>query len=263
MVSRHTCADKEHYRTPRAHNAPVTITPCSLPHTPSKAGKFHPSFAREFVLRRFALSPRRTLGLLAAMAIGLFGAFLLTSPASAHTAAVKGTAACESATGTWTVTWTVSNDYNLVATLSDVKAGPDGSTLTGLASTIPAAAKGGHTTITGTETVKAPATVATLSAHVVWSDNYTQDVKGSVELTGPCTESPSPSASPSAPASPSASPSKTAVAPVSSSPASGTGAGSTLPVTGTSLTWFIVAAVVLIGGGAALFFVSRRRRTNA
>jgi LPXTG-motif cell wall-anchored protein len=197
------------------------------------------------------------------MAIGLFGAFLLTSPASAHTASVKGEAKCESATGTWTVTWTVTNDYNDVANLSKVTAGPDGSKLT-LGDSIPAASHG-NTSITGTEIVTAPATEATLSAHVVWpKDAYSQDISGKVALEGPCTKpSESPSASPSAPASPSASPSKTAVAPVSSSPASGTGAGSTLPVTGTSLTWFIVAAVVLIGGGAALFFVSRRRRTNA
>ena len=260
MVSRHTCADKEHYGTPRAHNAPVTTTPCSLPHTPSKAGKFHPSFAREFVLRRFALSPRR---LLAAAAIGVVGALAFASSASAHTAGVTGVAACESATGTWTVTWTVSNDWNLDAKLSKVTVGPAGSVMTDLPTTITAAPKNGHTTITGTETVKAPATEATLTAHVRWSDGVTQNIKGAVELSGPCTESPSPSPSASAPASPSPSPSKTAVAPVSSSPASGTGAGSTLPVTGTSLTWFIVAAVVLIGGGAALFFVSRRRRTNA
>jgi TQXA domain-containing protein/LPXTG-motif cell wall-anchored protein len=44
--------------------------------------------------------------------------------------------------------------------------------------------------------------------------------------------------------------------------ASGVGAGSTLPVTGTSLTWIIVAAVVLLGGGAGLFVISRRRRTH-
>lgn len=50
--------------------------------------------------------------------------------------------------------------------------------------------------------------------------------------------------------------------PTPSASASGTGAGSTLPVTGTSLTWIVVAAVVLIGGGAALFVVSRRRRTS-
>jgi TQXA domain-containing protein/LPXTG-motif cell wall-anchored protein len=47
-----------------------------------------------------------------------------------------------------------------------------------------------------------------------------------------------------------------------SASASGTGAGSTLPVTGTSLTWIVVAAVVLLGGGAGLFVMARRRRTQ-
>jgi TQXA domain-containing protein/LPXTG-motif cell wall-anchored protein len=50
--------------------------------------------------------------------------------------------------------------------------------------------------------------------------------------------------------------------PTPSASASGVGAGSTLPVTGTSLTWIIVAAVVLLGGGAGLFVLSRRRRTQ-
>lgn len=216
-------------------------------------------------MRRFAMPKRRTLGLLTAMAAGLFGAVLLTSPASAHTASVSGVAKCESATGTWSVTWTVKNDYNGVATLSKVTAGPAGSTVT-LASTIPAAKKGTTTSITGTEVVTAPATEATLSAHVTWPDNYKQDIKGTVALEGPCvkpSDSASPSPSPSAVESASTSPSASAVAPVSSSPASGTGAGSTLPVTGTSLTWFVVAAVVLIGGGVGLFVMSRRRRTNA
>lgn len=196
------------------------------------------------------------------MAIGLFGAFLLTSPASAHTASVKGEAKCESATGTWTVTWTVTNDWTDTATLSNVAVTPAGTTIS-LPGTISAAPDTSHpVAITGTQTVTGPATEATLTAHVSWPDKVSHDIKGTVALEGPCTKpSESPSASPSAPAS--ASPSQTAVAPVSSSPASGTGAGSTLPVTGTSLTWFVVAAVVLIGGGAALFFVSRRRRTNA
>jgi LPXTG-motif cell wall-anchored protein len=259
MVSRHTCADKEHYRTLRTNNPAVTLYPCSPARTPSKAGTIHPSFVQEFVLRRFALSPRR---LLAAAALGVVGALAFATTASACTIGVTGTPECDTQTGTVTVTWTVTASDNANVKASTVT--PSGTTIS-LPSTIAKGSKG----VTATQTVPGTAKEATLTVELTNADRspkFDLTKKGTVALKGDCVAtkpSESPSASPSAVASASASPSQSAVAPVSTSPASGTGAGSTLPVTGTSLTWFVVAAVVLIGGGAGLFVLSRRRRTNA
>lgn len=330
------------------------------------------------------------MGLFAAAAIGLFGAFLLASPASAHDAAVKGTAACQ-ADGSYTVTWTIGNDWKDAASISDVKAAP-----VDLKSAVGDVAANSSTTATQAG-VPASAKEATLAFTATWQDGVKVHKSGTVKLPGSCTPKPdcvsaaaasyqhtfdgakgtatvsladgqklckdssqdfslasytaqsagdfasslpqtlfdqdsgtidathtsitlnvklpdcylqvdliwggksevlpgftkgSPtygskvlgskaapgnlskgvfgayhggttacvatSASPSL--SPSASPTESAAAPVSSSPAPGAGGG--LPVTGTSLTAFIVAAVVLIGGGATLFIVARRRRAT-
>lgn len=227
-------------------------------HAPSKAGKTHPSFAREFVLRRIALSPRR---LLAAAALGVVGALAFATSASACTIGVTGVANCDTLTGTYTVTWTVtaSDDANVKSTTVT----PSGTSIT-----LPSGISGGGKGVTATQTVPGDQRTASLEVELTnagKSPRFDLKKSGTVTLGGNCvvTASPSPSASAVVPPPASPSASQSAVAPASSAPASGTGAGGSLPVTGTSLTWFVVAAVVLIGGGTALFLVSRRRRTNA
>lgn len=344
---------------------------------------------------RSSFRVRRLIGLLAASAIGLFGAFLITSPASAHTASVTGKAACQH-DGTYTVTWTLSNDWRTPLSVVQLKGTP-----------VPPQHNVGtveaHGSANATQIgVPGTAKQATLSFKAVWTaDNYRAKASGSVQLAGDCTSAPScvsaadahyshtfngangtatvtlnkgqqlcadssqdfslasytaqgpewnsslpqklagqdsgtidaqhPSAtlkvtvpdcfaqvdliwggkdqvlpgfdedsptygnavlgstgapgnksvgprgvwhggstactvpsSPTVSPTPSASPSHSSAAPASSSPASGQAAGNGgLPVTGTSLTAFVIAAVVLIGGGTALFVVARKRRSAA
>ena len=54
---------------------------------------------------------RRAATVLAGALIGLGGAAVVSAPASAHDTAVSGKAVCDTATGTRTVTWTLTNDY--------------------------------------------------------------------------------------------------------------------------------------------------------
>ena len=195
---------------------------------------------------------RRALGLGVAATLGLFGAFLLAAPASAHDAAATAEMSCQQ-DGSVLVTWTIKNDYKLAADISNLSGSP-----------VSANAASTHLdpygSTTATQTVDASATQASLTYHVTWTDGFSLDKDPKVSIpAGTCQAQSSPSPSEAAPVpSPSVtdvaeSPSAT-VAPASSSPAA------SLPVTGTSLTAIIAAAVALIGGGVALFVIARRRR---
>lgn len=52
--------------------------------------------------------------------LGMAGAFALTGPASAHAPLVAGETSCLS-DGTWTVNWTVGNDYGVPATIKTIQ----------------------------------------------------------------------------------------------------------------------------------------------
>ncbi|GAA3518570.1 LPXTG cell wall anchor domain-containing protein [Actinocatenispora rupis] len=129
------------------------------------------------------LPARRFLGLIAAAAIGLFGAFLISSPASAHDAAVKGTADCQS-DGTYTVTWTIANDWTSAASITDVKAAP-----VDLKAAVADVAAKSSTTATQ-PAVPADAKQATLDFTARWSDGYSMHKSGTVTLPGTCTPKP-------------------------------------------------------------------------
>ena len=116
-----------------------------------------------------------------------------TAVASAHTNAVRGTATCQP-DGTYTVTWTVSNDFGLTESLTATAYTPQTATLApasvsigkhGAASMVESAVPGGTTT-------------ASLTVHGAWSDGYTVSDSGAVPLAGSC----SPARAPTAPTAP-------------------------------------------------------------
>lgn len=211
-------------------------------------------------LRRFMPSARRLLTLGGAAFVGLAATALFAAPASAHTAELVGKSVCDPKTGTFTVTWTLHNKYNLDATLSSaefaVKKGN---------ATTPGTGKLTVNEISANDTIDVavqtgvPAdSVAKLKIHVVWKDEVKEDVVGKDTPCGKCQPKPTPSESPS--------PSP------SSSGGTGGGEGSptpsksntspSLPVTGAQTGLYAGGAMVLLGAGAGLFFVARRRRVK-
>ncbi|MGA8115245.1 MAG: hypothetical protein WCA46_16395 [Actinocatenispora sp.] len=132
----------------------------------------------------FALTARRLLALLAAMVVGLFGALMMSSPASAHDALIKGEAACQS-DGTYTVTWTITNDWTTPLSIVQPSATPVA--LQGNVDAI-----GSKDSATATQVgVPASADKATLAFKAVWSqDNYNRQKSGEVSLDGSCQTTP-------------------------------------------------------------------------
>jgi LPXTG-motif cell wall-anchored protein len=190
----------------------------------------------------------------ATAAVGLSTMF--ASPASAHATGATGSAVCVSVDGKYQITWKLTNDYNSVVTLSDIKLELDREAESTLSTTptVPgriAARPAGTplTEVTFTSVVEKPATAVKLTYKAKWADNYRSPGSSEwVALTGPCpspskSPSPSPSASRSVPASPS------------------TSATPSLPVTGSSSTMPLVGTgAALVVGGVALVATLRRRR---
>jgi LPXTG-motif cell wall-anchored protein len=190
----------------------------------------------------------------AAAAVGLSTFF--AAPASAHTAGPAGVAKC-GVDGKYTVTWTVTNDFDKPVKLTNVKITPGGGTHADIS--LPAL---GHDSFTTTYAGTTKAALV-LSVDGLWQDgpNTTWPSDGhprtfasdEVKLDGTCkpTETtPSPSVSPS----PSKSPKPEASVSVTPSTPS-------LPVTGSSNTMPMVGTgAALVAGGAALVVTLRRRR---
>ena len=118
---------------------------------------------------------------IAGIGVGAIG----TEIASAHGNAVSGTPTCQT-NGTYTVTWTVANDYNLTETVK-LKASSGGGTLSGLPVDIATSPSTPYKTATVTQTgVPGTATNATLTITGSWQDEFSADSTGSVELAGTC-----------------------------------------------------------------------------
>jgi LPXTG-motif cell wall-anchored protein len=188
----------------------------------------------------------------AAAAVGL--STLFASPASAHDAGPYGKSDCGD-NGTYTVTWTVQNDYFKSAEIKNISISPTNETHAALH----LAAKGQPGDKASFTTTYSGDTKKTLQLHVtgLWEDNYQNSFTSpEVKLSGDCkpTEhTPSPSASRTKPATPEASKPATHAPSVSPSPS--------LPVTGSSNTMPMVGTgAALVAGGAALVFAIRRRR---
>lgn len=134
--------------------------------------------------------------------VTLGGVAFAAAPAEAHKAALTGSYVCDKATGEYVVTWTATNDYREVATLSKVTWAPTASTWTApMPTTIPAAPEGQKTSVTGVQRVPGTTTAVGLQFHAKWADGFpegkTEFYSSTVKLAGTCAKpTPSPSAAP-------------------------------------------------------------------
>lgn len=130
--------------------------------------------------------PRSIAALAISIGLGSVASFALVTDASAHANIVQGTSVCNQSDGTYTITWTVANDYNLSDTVSEVSS-TGGGTLSGLPATIAASPHTPYNTATVTQSgIPGTATTAVLTINGVWSDGYQQHDAGSVTLGGNC-----------------------------------------------------------------------------
>jgi hypothetical protein len=120
--------------------------------------------------------------------VGGVASLALVTAASAHASLISGTAQCQS-NGTFTVSWTISNDWTLADTITEAS-NVGGGTFVGLPTTIPAspAKTPPFKSVTVLQTgIAGSAKTASLTVHSTWSDNVTETNSGSVSLPAPCT----------------------------------------------------------------------------
>jgi hypothetical protein len=130
--------------------------------------------------------PRSIAALAISIGLGSVASFALVTDASAHANIVHGTSVCNQTDGTYTITWTVANDYNLSDTVTKVS-NTGGGTLAGLPATIAASPHTPYNTATVTQSgIPGTATSAVLTINGLWSDGYHQHDAGSVTLGGNC-----------------------------------------------------------------------------
>ena len=102
--------------------------------------------------------------------------------ASAHDNSVNGVAVCQ-ANGTYTVDWTIGNDFDSPVTVSVTDHAPTASTVTG-----PSGKIGFNATGTAVQSgIPGTATSATLEVLGTWDDGNSNTASGSVGLAGNCT----------------------------------------------------------------------------
>jgi LPXTG-motif cell wall-anchored protein len=119
---------------------------------------------------------------IAGIGVGAIG----TEIASAHANAIAGTAACQT-NGTYTVTWTVGNDWPLPETVS-LNTYTGGGSLSGLPASIGASNSTPYMTASVTQSgVPGAVTEATLTVNGTWPD-YSQSDIGTVNLAGTCNQ---------------------------------------------------------------------------
>lgn len=135
--------------------------------------------------------------------IGSVASFALVTDASAHADIVSGSAVCQT-NGTYTITWTVQNDWNLSETVALVSH-TGGGVISGLPMGVAASGNGlggsGHTPFasnTFTETgVPGTATTASATVRGTWTDKATSTNTGNASLRGLCaTPTPTPTITP-------------------------------------------------------------------
>jgi serine protease len=136
-------------------------------------------------------------GVVLAGLAGVVGVVLLASPAGAHNADLHGVAACDTETGTYTVTYSGTADYlQLDPVVTVTSSSPDGAGVT-VSPMSPPVASNGDYTITQTG-IPASTTIASLKVHVYWTDSFTRDPEAEVALPEGC----SPPATPVTPGTP-------------------------------------------------------------
>jgi LPXTG-motif cell wall-anchored protein len=129
---------------------------------------------------------RRVATVAAAVLIGTLATFALATPASAHQSTISAEAACDNGTGTYKITWTVTNSQNMPETLLQVVFAPSGSggPITTNA-TVP-----GHTStnpgnLIGVQTVPGTTTLVSLTVQGYWDyDHYTESPKTQPQRLG-------------------------------------------------------------------------------
>jgi hypothetical protein len=131
--------------------------------------------------------PRSIAALVMSIGIGGAASLALVTDASAHANIVSGVAVCQ-ANGTYTITWTVANDYKLVDHVTEVSH-TAGGTISGLPADIAASLNKPFKTVTVMQTgASGSATSASLVVKGTWSDKFSQhDVGAAVGLNGKCT----------------------------------------------------------------------------
>ena len=133
---------------------------------------------------------RRLITIAAAGVAGLAASLFFASPASAHDPSILGDATCDQATGAWTVTWKVINDFGQDGTLIELTVPSGGGPLNGIAlnSVVPAKVGSTNGSITGTQTFPGSVNSATLSGKMDWPDEFTpQAITKTVQKPLACT----------------------------------------------------------------------------
>jgi hypothetical protein len=133
--------------------------------------------------------------------IGSVASFALVTDASAHGDIVSGSAVCQT-NGTYTITWTLQNDWNLPETVALVSHTTSG-VINGLPVGVAASGNGSggagktpYASSTFTETgVPGSTTTASVTVKGTWSDKATAVDSGNASLRGTCV-SPSPTPTP-------------------------------------------------------------------
>ena len=128
---------------------------------------------------------RRIAAAAGVLALVAAGSVVTAEAASAHATLLTGGAACQP-DGTYTVTYTLQNDYNLAEDVT-LKSASGGGTLTGLPATVAASPGQPYSSVTVTQTgVPGSSTSASLTVVGTWTDGYTQTDAALVKLPGGC-----------------------------------------------------------------------------
>jgi hypothetical protein len=133
-------------------------------------------------------SVRRILGLVIALVAGTLATLIVASPASAHSNALTSVWRCDSTTGNFMVTWTLTNtETKWSGTIDKVYVTPAGSTVTGIVAQAPFPTAPG--TLVGVQTVPGTATSARLGVKSTWTDGWTARAWGDkVDFKTTCTK---------------------------------------------------------------------------
>lgn len=126
---------------------------------------------------------RSFIALLGSVGLLVAGAAVVLFPslAGAHANSVTGESACVDASGTYTVTWTIVNDYPLSETATLTSTAGGGSLSQASISIV----ANGTGQVTQTN-IPGNATTASLHVDGLWSDSATHSISGSVALSGQC-----------------------------------------------------------------------------
>jgi hypothetical protein len=135
--------------------------------------------------------PRSIAAVVMSLGLGGVATIALVTDASAHANSVSGSSVCTN--GTYSITWTVHNDWNLVENVT-LGTSTGGGTVSGLPESVPASgddsggpAQGQFATNTFTQTgILGSATSASVTVNGTWSDTNTHTDSALVVLAGNC-----------------------------------------------------------------------------